>query len=864
MQVHNRRYWVILITIISCGISVNYAATSSTSTTTPASILGWTTVPSTDEYCDGYYVETPIQYPFAVSKNPKKSPLDIQSHSTHYAAKGKSLLQGNVRVTQPNIQLRAERAYLIRDPQTGKINVVQAFDNVRLSEPGRLLQGSEAHVTLNNKTWHIKNPTYRLVLDNHYKPHIINPTQPYNVYELSGWGIASDATKQDNGHIVIHNGTFSTCAPDAAEWHLRASTIDLDRQRGRGSSYNNVLYIKNVPVFYLPYANFPIDDQRKTGFLYPTFNLSKEDGIDIAAPFYWNIAPNYDATLTPHFVERRGARFDGLFRYLLGTPSSTGNVSGIWLPHDRKFGKFQKKAPTEYSNTIPANNDNLRTLKNDSTSRGFIHADNTTQFNPHWHTYAVFNYTTDDYFSEDFSTNVAGANDKQLLQQARINYSDDHWRALANVQAYQTLHPLNQPAVSNSYTRLPQFSAAGQYPDTIAGTDLGVDTDFTNFVIERNPGQRTDPVSGQRYHLKPSISLPITWGQAAYITPAVQLDTTTYQLVNTGNLSRTPQRTLPILDVDAGLVFERTWHRQAYQQTLEPRLFYLYVPYKNQNDIPVFDTGVRTFNVNQLHATNRFTGFDRLGDANQVAYSLTTRLLNTDSGNEIVTATIGQIAYFRNRRVQLCTNNSDACSVLQPDARRSDGTSDTDSFSPVAGNLQYHLTDVLSVHAGGAWEIAENKLNNATVGIQYKKDEKRIINLGYSFLHQGDIYPVPAGSPAIPTNDRRNNLSQINTSAAWPIWRNWSAIGRFNYNISHKYAQDYFYGVQYDSCCWAIRVISSRYLYKFNERANPEFKQRYYLQFLFKGVGAVGTSNKAGILSSGIQNYVDPFNKKIM
>lgn len=830
-------------------------------------ILGWKTDDTPNDLCEGYYLETPIDYPYSSTKPSNKSPLDIQANSTHYAQKGQSLLQGNVTVTQPGKQLLSDKAYLIRDPKTGKINVIHAVGDVRLREPGRLLQGSEATVTLDSKTWIIQNPTYRLVMDQNYNPHIVSSDETYPVYALSGWGQASDAEKKPDGNIVIHNGSFSTCSPENAFWKFHASTITLNRESGQGKSYNNVLYMKDIPVFYTPYASFPIDKQRKTGFLFPTLSTSSTDGLDVAVPLYLNLAPNYDATITTHANQKRGARFDGLFRYLLGTPDSTGNISGIWLPHDKKFSQFQESAPTEFDTSVPANRDNLDSLEDSSDSRRFVHVDNKTQWSPHWKTSVEFNHASDDYFSEDFSSSAADITDQQLLQQINTTYANDHWEFLANVQGYQTLHPIDQSAVSNSYTRLPQLSVKADYPESFSRLNLGFNSDLTNFTIKTNPGETTSPVNGLRYNFNPSATELFKFGEAGFIKPNAQLYMTTYQLQDEGSLQQNPTVAVPIFDVDTGLFFDRETHlpftADNYTQTLEPRLFYLYVPYRDQSNIPIFDTSVRTFDASQLFATNRFTGLDRIGDANQVSLSLTSRYLEAQTGKEKLSATLGEIFYFEDRRVQLC-NNEGTCDTLQTDTPLTDGTSSTKFFSPVIAEVDYHLTDAFSTVASAAADPSDGQFISSTLDLQYKPEKKRLINLGYSFLREGDIYPVPTGDEPLDSDDPRNNLSQIDVSFTWPVWGEWSALGRYNYNISHEYAQDYFYGLQYDSSCWAIRMIGSHYFNNFDEEANPEFKQEYYLQFLFKGLGTVGSANPSGLLNSGIHGYTDPFGKSII
>ncbi len=831
---------------------------------TIADTLGWRQwAKSALAQCSGYYSEKVIYYPFKPAANVSNSPIDIRADQTEYAQKGQTVLQGNVVVTQPERQVQADKAYLNRNPKTGKFQTIDGVGNVYLREPGRLVKGSKAHINLANKTWSIDDPIYRMVMDKNFYPDKKTGQDRYRIYGLSGWGHAQQAYKEQPGVIIIKNGTYSTCPPLKSDWKLKASKVKLNRNTGRGEAFNTLFYIKDFPIFYTPYANFPINNQRKTGFLFPSFEHSSDSGADVSIPFYWNIAPNYDATFTPHYLQKRGAKLDGIFRYMLGTPASTGQISASWLPDDREFSDFKKRSNNRYRNSSSAAiQQSLRDLDDESTSRTFFAVKNKTQFNEHFNGSLNYAHVSDDYYPQDFGNSAASSETNQLTQQAQLDFTSQHWNIGANVQGYQTLHPLNEATVSNSYSRLPEITANGNYHNLPGGLDFAVNSGYTYFTMDKNPGQATSSVTGSRFYIDPTLSLPLKWGQAAYFTPKVQLAAAAYDLNNPaqGNPSN-PGYAVPIIDVDTGLYFDRDVKLPItgtkYTQTLEPRLFYLYAPDVKQNDIPVFDSGIQTFDYDQLFATNRFSGHDRIGDANQLTLALTSRLVDPYTGRDKISASIGQIFYFRNRDVSLCAAGAQ-CDGLDITARRTDGTSDTSVTSPIAAALSYNIYSDWYANTTGAWNPETGTLNNAYLNLQYKRDERHIVNVGYSYLRDGDIFQEPNGRTA-PDGSSKNNLDQFNFAFAWPVWHNWSAVGQWNYNFSHDYVINQFLGLQYDNCCWAVRVVGSRYYSNLDERSKPEFDSSVYVQVLFKGIGAVGTGSPGQLLTSAIDGYEDPF-----
>jgi LPS-assembly protein len=383
-------------------------------------------------------------------------------------------------------------------------------------------------------------------------------------------------------------------------------------------------------------------------------------------------------------------------------------------------------------------------------------------------------------------------------------------------------------------------------------------------------------VDGSRAITMPQLTLPL-YSSAGYLKPNIELSATQYSLSNQLPGEDTSiDRVLPISDVDSGLFFDKqgSWFGHAYQQTLEPRLFYLYVPYRNQDDIPLFDTTVEPFTYDQLFRTNRFTGYDRIGDTNQLSYALTSRILDPESGVEKMHVSVGEIYYFENRRVNIDPNSLDVVTIdnsVPPD----------NTLSPIASEASYRVTQYWNLNGNLAWnpqsgteQSAENTqtgetdvvqiprgFNNGGLALQYKKDNSHIFNIGYTFLRGGDQLVDSNGTLLAQPGSSQNNLNQSDLSAVWPLSPQWKTFSRWNYNISQGHDQNLMGGVEYDTCCWAFRLVGA---HEFNyldaeSQDNPRFNNMIYLQFAFIGLGNVSSNNAAGLLRNSIAGYTDTF-----
>lgn len=846
-----------LMTVHAQKTALFHFNSSSLAHDTIAKVLGWA---ASTNRCGGYYLDQPIQYPLEVIKN--KS-VAITSKEGIYAQYGTSILEKQVTVTRLGQQITANKAYLYRDPETGKISAIDMMGNVHLYEPNTLIVGKKVHYNFDTHAKSLSDIYYRTaILTGKAALDQISNTETKNrknnVTSLSAWGKAQALSSTLPNIYELFNSSFSTCPPIHPAWEVKASHIVLNKNTGRGYAKHARILLKDMPILYLPYISFSIDRQRKTGFLWPTIGESsgtRQWGPYFLAPFYWNIAPNYDFTFTPGILTKRGVQLNHNFRYL--SEKSRGNLDFNIIPNDRLFNDLKKKALENPLSVNPASQpQNItdaeinRLLNASSTRSGFFWRDD-TRFNDNWSTHVDINYASDDYYLRNFGNNLNEITQNQLLQEADLFYKGPNWNFLGRLQSYQTLHPVDESPVLNQYRRFPQLLLSGDYPNQKYGFEYFVNTEVTHFDILRNPGSTTTYPIGNRMHLQPGISLPI-YRPEFFMTPRFQLALTDYNLqqVNAMNAPRSKHRSIPIFDFASGLNFTRDigLFGIGFRQTLEPQIYYTYIPYRNQSSIPLFDTTVNTLTYDQIFNYNRFSGIDRIGDANQLGWGVTTRLIEPLSGLEKVRLGLGQIIYFSNRRVTLCNdNNTCTDNPFNP--------SNHWRVSPLSGLFNYAINPVWNYSANVIWNTTTKQLDNTTINFHYQPDDKRIINLGYSFVRNGDILS------GIVVDSSANNIKITDFSFAWPITQDVSVVGRWSQDWSSNHFQNLLYGLQYDTCCWAVRLVGGR---AFTNLANnrPQYNNELYIQFALKGLGNISSGNPSGLLSS-ISGYTTQFGQDL-
>ncbi len=636
---------------------------------------------------------------------------------------------------------------------------VDAKGNLHYSRPGLLVNGDYARLFPDKKRGTLYEADYALP-------------------EQHGRGEADVIHLLDAHHQQLDQATYTTCPPGNTDWLLSARQVDLDTEDGVGVAHHARMNLRGVPVLYTPYISFPIDDRRRSGLLIPKIGASQEAGLDVSVPYYWNIAPNYDATLMPRIMSERGVMMNMEFRYLHSKDS--GMLRAEYLPSDNKY---------------------------DNKSRSLVSFEDKGNPMPHLTTRIDASNVSDKDYFQDLGTTLVQSSQSFLKREAEATYRGNRWMLDTRVLNFQTVDP-TVAVVNRPYMELPRVRFNAAPSQSLLGLHFNVDSEVTQFEKDKS-------VTGTRVDMLPQLSLPFeraSW----YVKPSAGLRHTVYQLNDQPDGDpKSPQRTTAVADIDAGMFFDRNfqWGGSAYMQTLEPRLYYLYVPYKKQDDIPVFDTGKYDFNFWQLFQENRFSGPDRMGDANQLAVALTTRVLDPESGAQRLRASLGQLVYFRNLKV-----------TLPDEPVVTDNTSDLIGEFGVAFSREWNAATEIQ------WDPSASRTDRGDILLQYRADKRQLVNLSYRY--------------------RRATLNQTDVSFLWPLGHAWHLVGRWNYSLDDSTTLDTLAGFGYESCCWALQLVGRSYVNDVNgDRTNG-----VYVQVEFKGLTGTG-SQVDNLLEHGILGY---------
>ena len=610
--------------------------------------------------------------------------------------------------------------------------------------------------------------------------HILFRGARFSLTDSNSRGAANEILITQAGELKLDDVSYTTCPPESPDWILLADDIDLDSASGIGTARKIKLKFKNVPILYAPYISFPIADARKTGILTPEIGSTGRSGNEISVPFYWNIAPNYDATITPRVLTARGLQLRTQARYL--TEASEGEAIAEYLPDD--------------------------SLVDDS--RSLLSLRHRTWFENGWRNLIDFREVSDSQYFEDLGGSLSAATTTHLNRSVSFDLHTANLSLFGRVQDYQTLDEAILP-VDQPYRRLPQLVVNGDWPNRLGPLSLGLDAEVVNF--DRDVG-----VTGWRANVEPRISAPLRL-PGIYVEPTVSWDYTRYELDRLdAGARKDPSRSLPIASLDTGLILERAFDNVGDSrrvQTIEPRLLYVYVPFRDQSELPVFDTITPDLNLVQLFRKNRFLGVDRIGDTSQLSAGITSRLVDLSTGRELLTATIGQTVYFNDRRVTLPGQTPD-------EFERSD----------YIAELRFLVYDNLNFDIGHQWGAGDAGTTRSEARLQYRPASNRILNMGYRY--------------------RRDTLEQGDLSWSWPFARQWNFVGRYNYSFRDKETLEEFYGFEYESCCWGLRLVSRRFISKRDGTRDSSIG----LQLVLKGMTAVGTAADK-LLERGILGYSD-------
>ena len=663
---------------------------------------------------------------------------------------------GNVVVTKNDQLLEADRITYNNQNDTMKID-----GSIYYQSPGLLVSGDSADMDMGNSTGRIKNAQYRLP-------------------KRRARGSASQVKIEGRDKSSYENIKYTTCRPGNEDWVLEADKLEIDKSTGVGVAHDTVFRFKGIPFFYLPYASFPIDDRRKSGFLVPSIGSSDTTGSDISVPYYINIAPDMDATIVPRIMSKRGLMVGGEFRYLTENYYAETKVEILPDDKERESGENSTRGAFSYY------------------GHGYL--------TPRLSVDANINYASDSDYFDDLDTSMAVSSSRYLERRGDLRYHGKGWNILARAQYYQTMDE-TVAREDRPYARLPQIKFKYKKPDQFAGLTTHMDAEYVYF-------DKDESVRGSRFDINPAISLPMrnSWG---YITPKLGVRYTSYDLKDqTAGLSDSPDRTTGTFSLDSGLFFEKIG--DAYTHTLEPRMFYLYTSKEDQDDIPIFDTSAYDFGFNNMFRENRFTGADRVGDANQLSLALTSRTFDNKTGAESFRFSIGEIFYFEDREIQLPTPSATILSASN------------DSRSATIGQLAWQISNSWSTQADLEWDHNrdENKTAQSAFHLRYDNKKKALLNLGYRYARDYENDSVL--------------FEQTDLSFRLPVTSHINAVGRWDYSLLYDETMESFLGFEYSDCCWALRAVGRRYINDIDQDA----KTAFYLQLELKGLTSVG--NKVG------------------
>ena len=731
--------------------------------------------------CQNTWV-TPIQ-PNQNPPAPAETTSVITADRGYYNPKGDSILEGDVVIDQEGRMIRADKIILDQTQTYAK-----AEGHVQMAQGGLLSQSDQIDYNIKTQTGELNNSFY-IAEQQHAHGH------------------AAKIARPDVNTVVLHDASYSACPPgQAPTWKLQAKEIELNQETGRGVTRNTKLYVKDVPVLAVPYFNFPIDDRRTTGLLNPNFGFSNDGGFELATPVYLNLAPNYDATITPRIISERGAMVEGEFRFLT-EDFGAGRAWGGYLPSDSKY---------------------------DDQDRKELHLDYLWKIDDQWSTRLDYNYASDkDYFS-DLDSNPNSKTELNLRRAWELNYKNGipGLKAQLKVEDFQTLDKLTRDE-DRPYARMPQFLL-----NYTTGNPQGLQFEYNNdtayfqkdindFNVSSEPsGTRLYNELAARYNYRNSWSFLIPEVSVRSINTFYDKETKdqlNHQNNGIESENKNKSVVVPQFTLDSGITFEKEGN---FLQTITPRAFYAYAPYEEQDDYPNFDSTSASVSYDQLFNPKRFYGHDRLEDNNFLSLGLSYSLFDP-IGLERLRASVGQSYYFEDRRVTL---------------QQQDDLDKERRTGPIV-SLSSQLNQNFTVNANSAW-MSNGDNAQRDFQVYYTGDKGNLYNLGY--FYRKDI------------PDRQNTYDQVVASFIQPVKDNWRVMGHVQYDMDHHVAREYLLGVNYESCCWGVSLYGRSYFNDLDDVTNPEVKEKRAImaEFTLRGLG--GLNNKLGSL---LENRILGFDK---
>jgi len=725
----------------------------------------------------------------------------IEANESNVDKNGDALLIGDVEFSQLNRKIFSDQAVWSQKERSAEFN-----GNVTIINSEMVMTGDYAHISESNQTAELENSEYSIP-----KSHIRGSAASIDSYEQS--------------LISLKDATYTFCEPNQNDWDIKASEINLDRENGVGSAWHARLRIKEFPVMYFPYYRFPIDDRRMTGFLDPTISINGEiQAEEISTPFYINLHPQADATITPTQLLDRGLLWETQFRHLTSIFGYGELNYGILKEDDL----YLQDEDTDY----------------DKEDRWSMNYQQFGKITDNWNHRWQYNRVSDNDYFNDMSPSATINRDTHLPTRGEIYFDKSAWHFDLTGESYQTIDDTIDLS-DRPYQRIPQLNLTYN-PETITGFGTELVAQLTKFERDNTDLTEIDAVNGSRLVLDSSISYTFEW-PFAYVTPKAEYKIRQYsftdidQTLLDDDFEENPSYAVPKYSVDAAMYFERpvSLFNNAFTQTLEPRIMHLQVPYVDQGDIPDFDSSELTFNYSQLFRDYRFNGNDRIGDTNQTTLGLTTRFLRDSDGNEQFNASIGQIFYHQDRKVQLDDDSSDEANLT-----KSSSIIVESNWSPYEEWDLYSMiewgedTDDSSDDSGD--EILQKQFT-----IEYNDGMNHMVNLGLR-------------------ESKDSEVRQLDVGAFWALNDSWALIGSRSMDL-WNYADDELepvdivtealVGFEYQSCCWNTRLLYQEQTKRITSTdASTDKTYGILLQFELKGLGTIGGDTEK-TMSESIRGY---------
>jgi len=713
--------------------------------------------------------------------------IEITSDAADVGVDGKGALKGNVVVRQGEVELRA--------------------GEMQIDKPNQYVK-SDGRIEYRDPLVHVTGAggSYSASTGAEFQG------AQFDLRERGARGAAGRLALTPDGVLHLRNVTFTTCPVTHEAWELKAGSITLDTRNQIGTGRDARVDFLGVPLMYLPWVSFPLGGERKSGFLFPSIGSTSSSGFQLAIPYYWNIAPNADFTFQPVEYTKRGPDLGGDLRFL--SADQHGELQWNYLPNDTVYGGSRSRVQLNEVAQLPAD---VRLTVDAQT-------------------------VSDVLYFQDFSQTPAGTSTSFLNRSATLSYRDEHWSVDGQAQQYQTIDT-TVLVDERPYARVPRLAVDSDY--TLLGVvHYGFGSEIVDFQHAPSTAGLPPLPTGWREDVTPAVSLALA-GPGYFFRPALAWRATLYQLADTLPGAPTSlSRTLPLASFDSGLVFEReSGAHGARTLTLEPRIQYLYVPYRDQSALPVFDTGLPDLNAVELFRANRYVGADRVSDANQLTTGLTSRLLDAQNGRQFLAATIGQSYYFTTPRVTLPGE-----------------TPLTAPHSDFVAQLALTAFADWNADAGVQWDPDNQRSERTQVNLQYKPASDAVVNVSYRYQRfvqvpefvQGVQLPCnPAAiQPGIATGCDIQGFDQVDGSVAWPIHRSWNVFAREVFDLRNHEELERFAGFEYRACCWRLRLGARHYVSSFTGSRDTGV----WLQLELAGLAGVGSASDTS-LSEEIRGY---------